>query len=184
MWKIIIFFAISLQLTQAFDIDGWVKKFCVKNKKEFVAEELHQNLFCENARFTKQESDDIQKGGFVISNSKIMLFKGGDIGLLNEHFLRKFPHCEQLFFDGVKIKLDESSEFINHLVQSITFTGCDISGIKGSQLFQHLKNLTNLTFIGNKFDESVFNKNFLDHLAKIASLKIENNIFAKIEDNV
>lgn len=183
MWKFLLISIVSIELSQAFDIDGWVRKYCIKDKKMDLSVDLKENFFCENPSFTRQELDDIHKGGFVISNSKNIIFKGGDIGLLDEHFLTKFPHCVRLIFEKVNIKLDESLELINHPVESITFTHCEISGIKGSHFFQHLQKLTHLGFIGNKFDQSVLDKGFLGPNPKLISLYFQNNDFAKIDDN-
>lgn len=180
MWKFFLLSISILQLSQAFDVDGWVKKFCVKDKEMMFYEE---NFYCENASFTRQELDDIQHGGFVISNDKTIMFKGGDIGVLNENFLKKFPHSENLKFQEVKIKLDQSSGTINHPFNSINFRECEFSGIKDSLFFQQLQNLKHLGINDNKFDTSVLDKNLFGHNSNLLSLHLRNNSFEKIDDN-
>lgn len=180
MWKIILASICIVQLSQAFDIDGWVKKHCIKDKALVYPED---NFYCENPSFTSHELEDIQRGGFVISNHKNIIFKGGDIGILNENFLKKFPHCEILSFEDVKVKLDQSSELINHPIETIAFTGCKLSGLKDSLFFQHLQNLKNVAFLENELDTSVISKNLFGQNSKLISLILLDNDFEKIDDN-
>lgn len=185
MWKFILLSLASIQLSQGFDIDGWVKKYCVRDTKvNFLLDFPHtHNLYCENFSFTKQEREDMQKGDFVISNDKIIIFKGGDIGVLNQRFLKKFPHAENMVFLDVKVQVEESTEPIDHPVENLSFMKCFLSGIKDTHFFKNLINLKHLGFDRCKFDYSVLEKNLFGSESKLIGLSLEENDFAKINDD-
>lgn len=183
MLKLIVLAIATLQLSEAFNVDGWVKRHCVTNKKVDYPIENSANFYCENVSFTKQELDDIQRGGFLISSNKRIIFEGGDIGTLNKQLLMKFPRCEELILHDVKVKLDASTDRTNHPLSSIVVNGCTVSGNKDSILFKLLPNLKKLTLFNNLFDHKILDKDLLGENSKIIELSISHNNFEKVSDD-
>lgn len=183
MWKVILVTLATFQLSQAFDIDGWVSKFCVTDKKFESNIDISHNLYCENAKFSAKELKDMETGSFMISSEKNIVFEGGDIGTLDEHFLNKFPHSELFLFIGTKIKLGVSSKNLNHPVGLIVFQGCEISGNKISNIFQHLNNLRELSFSKNNFEHNILERNLFGDIPKLERLILDKNNFQKINDD-
>lgn len=183
MWKLLVLSIATLNFSDCFDVDGWVKRHCVTNKKIDYPIESDSNFYCENVSFTKQELDDIQRGGFLISTNKRVIFKGGDIGTLNKQMLMKFPRCEELILHDVKVKLDASTDRINHPLTSLVFNGCTVNGNKDSKLFKLLLNLKKLTLFNNIFDYKVLDKNLFGENSKLRELSINHNNFEKVNDD-
>lgn len=115
MWKIKSFFvALSIiQISETFDVDQFIKNFCVNNKEMHFKELSKDNFVCENFTFSEQELNDFQLKDFVISDKRIIVFVKSDIGTLNDRFMEKFPNGELFYFSSSKFKLGDSKSQIH-----------------------------------------------------------------------
>lgn len=182
MWKLFVFLTI-LQISSSFNVDSWVKRYCVTNKNVEFPIKSTSNFYCENVAFTKQELEDIQKGGFVISNNKRIIFNGGDIGIVNKKFLKKFSRCEELVLYNVKMKFDTTNDRVTHPLQTFTMHSSTVSGNKDTPFFKSFPNLKEITLFGNKFDYKVLDKETFGVNNKIIKLSIKHNNFEDIKDD-
>lgn len=183
MLSLIVLAAIIINISECFDVDGWVKKHCVTNKNIDYPINSTSNFYCENVSFTSQELDDIQRGGFLISTNKQIIFEGGDIGILNRKMIMKFPRCEELVLYNVKVKLDVSADRINHPLSSLIINGCIVTGNKDTKLLKLLPNLKQLSLFNNLFDYMVLDKNLIGENSKIIELSVNQNNFQSINDD-
>lgn len=148
-----------------------------------MIENICRAFTCEKFNFTKQELEEIQKEEFVISNEKAVIFEGGDIGILNDRFLEKFPLAERFVFMNAKITLDESEEPMKHQVEEINFQRCQIVGSKNTQFFRNLLNLSGLGFSRCEFDHGSLEKNLFGNDSKITQLALYRNNFQAINND-
>lgn len=161
-------------LSQGFDTDEWVSKFCNSSPK---------GQKCEEFNFTKEEREDIQNSEFVISNETSILFENGNIGVLNEHFLEKFPYAHVIRFKNIIMQLDESTKSINHPVTIMEFESCEINGVQNSNFFQTLPDLNQLTIRQSKFDHKVVEKSLFDIKSELKLLSLISNDISGINDD-
>lgn len=177
MLRFILLLLASLNLSQGFNSKGWLSRFCVENGELGIID--GRGLVCEDFNFTKQELDDIQQKEFVISEERTILFFNGDIGTLNEQFIKKFPKAENIILMGVKMELEPSLHSMKHPVESMVLSYCHISNIRNSEFFQNLFNMKSLELSSCEFDYTVLEKKLFGPDSQLKNLII-NHLNMKI----
>lgn len=180
MWTIILLILATSYLSQGFKIGEWVGKFCSEEK--LLYRQWEPSFRCENFNFAEQELQEFQEGDFLVSVQRIIFIESGDIGVLDENFLKKFPNAEEFLFRNVKLHFDLSTESIDHPLVSIRFVNCEISGIKDTLFFQNLINMKDLELVDCQFDHPVLEKRLLGPSSELISLRIKRNSF-EIKDD-
>lgn len=182
-FKILIFVVTLLQVSQSFNVESWLKKYCVFGRNlENLGINGTDNAFCQHISLSKDELKDIQQKKFVISDKKAIVFKNGDFGTLNDRFFEKFPKSEHLVFISTKVQLGNLVKSNN--VKILSFLNCEISGNENSNIFQHLPNLEELKFLKGKLDGITLNKKLLGNIPSLRKVEVVDSHFTHISQDV
>lgn len=177
----LIFLLLSLatfNVSQGFDGSEWLSKFCI------IKILPHRCLICEKINFSKQELEDIRKKEFIISNEQTVIFDEGDIGILDEYFLQKFPTAEEILFKNTRIQLGNSTKSLKHPVKLMNFHSSQISCVYNNpSFFQNLPSIEALSFGLCKFDPSALEKNLFGSDSNLKSLTLHHNNFKRINND-
>lgn len=136
------------------------------------------SLLCYNFHLKPREVEEIQNQDFSLSQASNIIFRSGDIGVVNINFFTKFPNAERISFTNVNISLESSNKITNFWITErlplkvLIIASCGIASQLESNSLKWLNNLEEILFYNvtlrevRKLDEHLF--------MNIANLKILN----------
>lgn len=106
----VVFFAAACQ---GFNKDDFESK-CVKIRQPGLRFFLQKILVCRNIKLTAEDMEDFKDNIFDISKEEIVVFEGGDLGVVNSDFFKQFPYTKEMIFQEVSMNLKSSDKLSLH----------------------------------------------------------------------
>lgn len=184
MKPVLIIIVAALCAASAFNSEQFLEKFCERNK---FYENLNTkiDLYCSNVKFSPEELGEIQTQIFAISNEKRIVFEGGDLGVVNVNFLKKFPKTLEIMFSQTSMKLIDQKEIVDSKLplETIYMSESRVHGNDNINLFNSLPKLTQFSLGSSEVDSKTLSKKFLGSNPHLSYIEILETTFNEIDDD-
>lgn len=109
---LVVFLAASCQ---GFNKEHFESK-CVRVRQYFPGFHffMKKTLVCRDIHLTAEDSEDFVDNIYDITKEAMVVFEGGDLGVVNSDFFKQFPYTKEMIFQKVSMNLMSSEKLSLH----------------------------------------------------------------------
>lgn len=173
--QVVVILIFSISFGNAFDAGSFISQYCEENRTE---------LICRYVNLKNSEIRAIQSEDFVISTKKTITFFGGDIGIVNGNFFKKFPNATAIKFMDTSLDFTSSmNSSFHHSLESLSIDHCVISNNMNSNALHSLVKLKSLDMWGSVVQYKFLDRMFLSKNVILENLKLTRSGFNNTNRN-
>lgn len=174
--KIMLFILAVAAVCNGFDKEGFLQKHCKKD--DYSASfrfDYPDCLICSDVQLSEEDEISFQEKSFDITDEKIIVFDGGNVGTVNSDFFKQFPNTQQMLFNNVSLSLKPSATIDeNKILNTLSFIQSNVSEILNTNALHSLVGLKTFVMEGCNMTNTTIDQELLKMNKNIKDLTLND----------
>lgn len=162
---------------QGFDKDEFKSK-CEKVRQYFpgVRFILKKVMVCRDVYVTAKDSEAFVNNLYDITKEEIVVFEGGDVGVVNSNFFKQFPFTKEMIFEKVSMSLESSEKLSLHAhMEMLSIISSRVTRNLESNAFHGLPNLKIFVLTDSHLEHTTIDSHLLKMNQKLEDLTLSDS---------
>lgn len=187
MLKAVLFVLLLVTACQGFSKDDLRSK-CEKVRQYFPGFRfiLKKTLVCRDVHITDKDSEAFMDNLHDITKQEIVVFEGGDVGIVNSDFFKQFPYTKEMIFQNVSMNLRSSEKLSLHAhMEMLSIISSRVRGNQESNAFHGLPNLKTFVLTDSHLEHTTIDSHLLKMNQKLEDLTLsDSNVHPPVQNTL